>query len=123
MNLHEKTSYSLIQIKKAIEIIPTFIKCGNQKVQKQFLCKFKENGVLKEEIIPFEQICIIPVSKKDSRNNSIEKGIFSNIKLDQNFNVISREGEIPSTKVYVDDETFHLIISTFSNKNQQETTV
>lgn len=119
MNLHEKTSYALIQTQKAIEIIPTFIKCGNKDgktAQKQLLCKFQENDVLKEEIIPFEQICIIPVSKKDSRNNCIEKGIFSRIKLDQNFNVISREGEIPSTKVYVDDETFHLIISSFSSK-------
>lgn len=114
---HEKTVYTLSQVIKADEIKPVFKQNATGELQRMICYKSMQNNVLTEELMPFKQICIIPVLKNDKRRNCIEIGYFSHVKLDKDFNVVDREGKIPSLKLYADDDLFHLMISIFSQKN------
>lgn len=116
MIIHEKTVYTLSQVIKADEIKPVFNPNDTGELQRMIHYKSTQNNVLTEKLIPFKQICIIPVLKNDKRRNCIEIGFFSHVKLDKDFKVIDREGEIPSLKLYADDDLFHLMLSTFSQK-------
>lgn len=114
---YEKVIYSKVSIKKALRILPIHVETSEKNIQKMIQCDYMENGVISTELIPSSKICIVPVSKNDLRNSCVEKGAFYKVVLNEQYKEISRGEGISSVKLYLDDELFHKVISTFSKKN------